>query len=370
MEISNLSLGFDERLIFSLRALYEQNGYSHYRMSKFEEYDLYARNKDFLISDSVITFTDMDGRLLALKPDVTLSIIKNLSDSDNYCAKLYYNENVYRVAGGNRSFKEIMQTGLECFGNIDSYSLCEVVTLAAESLRLVSSDSVLDLSNLDLISEILDSLALGEQERKEFLRLTGEKNTHELRALLSGAGVAEDKANRIIEAVSTYGSADTVIPKIRELLYGIADLKPLELLCEIIDGLNENIRKMVNIDFSVVDNMKYYNGIVFKGFVNGVPTAVLSGGQYNRLMKRLGRNFDAVGFAVYHDTLDRLYDEQSEFDADALLLYKDCSLSAIREAVNDLKAKYESVRVQNSMPENAKFRRVFLLEENILKELN
>ncbi|MCE2604206.1 ATP phosphoribosyltransferase regulatory subunit, partial [Pseudomonas aeruginosa] len=60
-----------------LRGLYEQYGYKKYKMSKFEEYSLYVENKDFLASDKVITFTDLDGRLLALKPDVTLSIIKN-----------------------------------------------------------------------------------------------------------------------------------------------------------------------------------------------------------------------------------------------------------------------------------------------------
>ena len=74
------TLSFGEKMTFSLRSLYEQYGYARYKMSKFEEYDLYARNKDFLISDSVITFTDTNGRLMALKPDVTLSIVKNSKD--------------------------------------------------------------------------------------------------------------------------------------------------------------------------------------------------------------------------------------------------------------------------------------------------
>ncbi len=63
----------------SLRALYSKFGYRPYRMSKFEEYDLYAGNRSFLPSGGVITFTDTNGRLMALKPDVTLSIAKNLA---------------------------------------------------------------------------------------------------------------------------------------------------------------------------------------------------------------------------------------------------------------------------------------------------
>ena len=88
----------EERAAITLRTLYSKYGYQPYKMSKFEEYDLYARNKDFLVSDSVITFTDTTGKLMALKPDVTLSIIKNYQDEPGVTQRVYYNENVYRVS--------------------------------------------------------------------------------------------------------------------------------------------------------------------------------------------------------------------------------------------------------------------------------
>ena len=79
--MTNRSLLPNEAITFALRSLYDRYGYSRYKMNKFEEYDLYARNKDFLICESVITFTDLDGKLMALKPDVTLSIVKNTKDA-------------------------------------------------------------------------------------------------------------------------------------------------------------------------------------------------------------------------------------------------------------------------------------------------
>ena len=81
MIIETDNLKYDEQAVFLLRSLYSKYGYKQYKMRKFEEYDLYVRNKDFLISDSVITFTDTNGKLMALKPDVTLSIIKNTADN-------------------------------------------------------------------------------------------------------------------------------------------------------------------------------------------------------------------------------------------------------------------------------------------------
>ncbi|MBQ7333329.1 MAG: ATP phosphoribosyltransferase regulatory subunit [Clostridia bacterium] len=112
--MENFILKNEERAVFALRSLYRQYGYLPYKMSKFEEYDLYVRNKDFLVSDSVITFNDTNGRLLALKPDVTLSIIKNSVTDNSYKQKLYYNENVYRISESTHQYKEIMQTGIEC----------------------------------------------------------------------------------------------------------------------------------------------------------------------------------------------------------------------------------------------------------------
>ena len=73
-------LSREEYLSFELRALYNKYGYKLYKMSKFEAYDLYARNKEFLSGENMITFTDNKGTLLALKPDVALSIIEGMPE--------------------------------------------------------------------------------------------------------------------------------------------------------------------------------------------------------------------------------------------------------------------------------------------------
>ena len=134
-----------------LNQLYEEYGYRKFRMSKFEDYDLYAQNKDFLKKGHIITFTDGDGSLKALKPDITLSIMKNNSGDSE---KVYYNENVYRETGG--TFREILQVGVESVGQIDPYAEAEVIVLAAKSLRTISEDYVLDLSDVSFVGGLLE----------------------------------------------------------------------------------------------------------------------------------------------------------------------------------------------------------------------
>ena len=100
MELDLNVLRPQERASLQLRLLYEQEGFRKYHMGRFEEYGLYQENRRFLSSEQVITFTDLDGRLLALKPDVTLSIAKNAQVGPGGCGRYYYQENVYRPQPG------------------------------------------------------------------------------------------------------------------------------------------------------------------------------------------------------------------------------------------------------------------------------
>ena len=186
----DLVLRDDERAIFSLRALYGKYGYTQYKMSKFEEYDLYALNKQFLVSDNIITFTDTDGKLMALKPDVTLSIIKNGKDNLTGVQKVFYNENVYRVSKGTKTFKEIMQAGLECFGEVDNYLITEVIMLAIKSLQTISNQYVLDISSLDFINAIFEKLNISQSTKKKIVNALSQKNANAIDLL-----VKEEKIN-------------------------------------------------------------------------------------------------------------------------------------------------------------------------------
>ena len=344
----------EEEAVFALRALYEGYGYAPYKMSKFEEYDLYVRNKEFLISDGVITFTDTDGKLMALKPDVTLSIIKNSRDEAGCVQKVYYNENVYRVSEDAHCFKEILQTGLECMGDIDDGCVYEVLRLAAESLRCIAPKAVLDVSHLGVVDALLTGVSA--EGRRAVCHCMGEKNAHELAKVCADYGVSEDTAATLLKLVGLYGTPDKVIPTLREML---GDTEAVAQLARLTDALKKEYGDLLRIDFSVIDEGSYYNGIVFRGFAAGVPDSVLSGGQYDRLMRQMGRRGGAVGFAVYLDRLGRMPEAAREYDVDTLLLYDEgCDLTALYAAAATLR-KEGSVMLQKEIPAKLTYRQVY-----------
>jgi ATP phosphoribosyltransferase regulatory subunit len=132
----------------------------------------------------------------------------------------------------------------------------------------------------------------------------------------------------------------------------------------------EGFGDMINLDFSVVNKTDYYNGIVFKGFVEGVPSGILSGGQYDRLMEKMGCRAAAIGFAVYLDALQGILSEKKEFDVDAVLLYSDIdSVSHVEKAVKALRKEYEIVVCQKEVPKKLRYRKLFELCDSGVKSV-
>ena len=292
----------DERAVFTLRQLYTQNGYKYYKMSKFEEYDLYSKNKDFLVGEGVITFNDTDGSLLALKPDVTLSIIKN-SREENKTERYYYNENVYRISETSHTYKEIMQTGLECIGNVGEKEVCEVVSLALKSLEALSSSFVLDISHQGFVDAVLSQYDIAD--KKAVLTAINEKNSDALRSLC--------KTEDLIPLTFAFESTEDAL-KTAEKLAGNDEAKKalseLKAICDYAKDLG--YEKSINIDFSLSNSTGYYSGVILRGYIEGIAERVLSGGQYDTLMKKMNRNAGAVGFAVYLDTLERFEEVKAD----------------------------------------------------------
>ncbi|MBQ9762106.1 MAG: ATP phosphoribosyltransferase regulatory subunit [Oscillospiraceae bacterium] len=348
-----------ERVAQSLRTLYSRYGYRHYKMSKFEEYDLYAKNKDFLVSDNVITFTDLGGKLMALKPDVTLSIVKNSKELPGV-QKLYYNENVYRVTKGAHGFREIQQMGLECLGTVDSYCISEVLELAAQSLRSISDETILDISHLGLLAELMNSIGIPADQKGTLVKFISEKNIHELTALCQNAAISPENTALLRELVCTGGAPAQVLPKLESLLAGKVSPTTLAQFTDVIQSLaDSDMAQMLRIDFSVVDDIHYYNGFVFKGFVNGLPGSVLSGGQYDKLMKKMKRTDKAIGFAVYMDMLERLEAPGEEWDVDVVLLYDNTTpLPSLRQQVNALTTAGNRVTVQQTIPTDLRYKEI------------
>ncbi len=350
--------------ILNLRHLYEQFGYVHYKMKKFEEYDLYVANKDFLASDNIITFTDNDCMVLALKPDVILSINKNYQNLSDGVERVYYNENIYRTAKSTKTYREIMQMGLECIGDLDIYNICEVLVLAARSLAALSDNYILDLSHMGIIRGLLEDLTLDPKYESELVTLLREKNCHGIRSLGNELDLPSEQVEAIIALASAYGSMDQVLSTIKAISVNTTmkeAVTQLECICKLLTAQGFS---NIHLDFSIVNDMSYYNGVMFRGYIDGIPSGVLSGGQYDELTEKMGKQAGAIGFAINMDMINSYDVTTEDYDTDILLLYEATQdpLQLI-EAVSKLTDCGYKVQAQRRMPEKLKYKKLMKLTD-------
>ncbi len=354
----------EELAVFRLRELYSGFGYSQFKMSKFEEYDLYVRNKDFLISDRIITFTDTNGKLLALKPDVTLSIINNYSGSSDKIQKMYYSENVYRVSGTNGRFKEIMQTGLECLGCIGIYEISEVVYLAMKSLELIDENFNLELAHASLLTELLSDAGISADKLQSVLDAVSSKSSGLISELYSDGKLNENQHKLINALIVNYGTAAECTAAIEPFVQSEICRRYFNEFITVLNSVsNDSANGRLTVNFSLASFAGYYSGTVFKGYISGIPVSVLSGGQYDKLMKKFGEEAGAVGFAVYLDSFERFKITAAEYDVDTVVIVSEKeNPGKVFAFVEKLKDECESVYVCNEIPVNLKYRRVIEME--------
>lgn len=294
-----------ERCTLRLRALYEAAGYRKFRCARFEEYALYQQNQNFLPDSQVITFTDLDGKLRAIRPDVTLSIAKNAQPAPGACQKYYYIEQVCRPSRESHTFAEISQMGLECIGAVSPAEQAEVVRLAAESLDELGPRAVLELGHMGYLTGLLDHLGVPAGARPQLLTLLRDKNAHELRAAAAAAGLDEAGAEALAGLLGLHGPFGMVLAAARTRPGNEAMRLALDELQALQNELGEAGRG-AQLDLSLAGDMEYYNGLVFSGYLAGAPRAVLKGGRYDLLARRFTPGACALGFALYLNELERL----------------------------------------------------------------
>ena len=344
-----------------LNRLFESFGYQKFKMSKFEEYDLYASNKDFLTSSQLITFTDLDGSLLALKPDITLSIIR----STNSPRKVYYNENVYRPK--DHHYREIPQAGVECIGTIDSYLEAEVIALAAKSLEKIDKDYILRISDVGFLKSYLSACGVEEKYQTFIVDAMDRKNADYIRSLAAKGTLNKSTENVLVRLADLYMPLSKGVKEVRKLIDAPECVKMLDHLQEIAGVLSGfGIQDRIYLDFSLANSMDYYNGLIFQGALAGIPFTVLSGGRYDRLPEKMGKPFGAVGFAVYMDIVENRRHSRKNFDGDILIVYRDSdrpsAVSKVVEALRRQGSIVSAVSEENAADEN-RWRSVMTLKE-------
>ena len=283
---------------------YARYGYNQIDTPVLEYGDLYSAGAGKVNMHKLFKLTDYDGSLLVLRPDMTMPISRIVSTKipeGKY--KFCYRGKMFRFSQGVGT-REFSQVGIELMGASGIAYDAEVVSLAIASLLEVGLEEfIIDIGHVGFFKGLLQSLDLAEDERKELAELVESKNSIGEQLFAKKVGLAKDQQERILKMPMLFGG-DEVFAEARkycvndEMKNAVETLEKLDTILK-----QQGYDKYVSYDLSLVGEMSYYSGIVFKGMCEQVGSSILSGGRYDHLCDSFDRDIPSVGFAIGSDML-------------------------------------------------------------------
>lgn len=295
----------------ALTSAFREDGYRQIMTPTFEYYDLFADDTVFSDTDDIYKLTDKSGKLMVLRPDATIPIARmaatHYKEGDGGL-KLMYVTNVFRSAdfraGEKREFK---QAGIEYFGSDAAAADVSVIGTAIAALRrIVGDDMKAEIGDAGYFNGLLEALRQypGFEERSvqtELRELTECKNIPGLNQFAEEHAVPEKIREALLALPFLYGEPEAVLTRAEELSLNDTMTAAVENVRRICSGIAE--AGCVSVDMGLINKLEYYSGMIFKVYLKRTGVIVGSGGRYDKLMKKFGRDIPAAGFGLNVDTL-------------------------------------------------------------------
>ncbi|OZU88997.1 ATP phosphoribosyltransferase regulatory subunit [Virgibacillus indicus] len=318
-----------EKLLAKLKKRFTTYGYKQIRTSTFEYYDMYSTVKGTVNKDDMIKVIDSSGKVLVLRPDVTIPITRMAAVSKQDSLRLFYVLDIFRQSIEQADTKENTQAGIEYFGENTSENNAEVLMLAIHTLKdLKLPNFKIEIGHAGFFKALIAEASLSQTEMDQLLALIQSKNIAEIELFLSELSINNDVKRAIQSIPMLYGNPTDVIRQAEEIILNEEMQLLLENLREVYEVLkNYGAEDSIVFNLGLINHMNYYSGIIFQGFADSVGKPVLMGGRYDNLGKQYGAAVPAIGFAFDVDLLLHALTRQEAFpdqapSADMIIYYE------------------------------------------------
>ncbi|BCZ47646.1 ATP phosphoribosyltransferase regulatory subunit [Clostridium gelidum] len=283
--------------------IFEKWGYKEVITPTLEFYETFNYNSQTLREEDMYKFFDNRGRILVLRPDMTIPIARvvetKLKDAE-LPIKLRYTSNVFRVhesLGGKRN--EYTDCGVELIGIEDKKSDLEVLVLALEALKKLGlNDFKLEIGNIGFFNGAFKNLEIDQKHIEVIAQFIEDKNLKNLEDYIDALDIKEEYKKFFNKLPWMFGDKN-ILEEAKKLAFNNEvkeNLEYLEVLYSQLEalGYGEN----VTFDLGMVPRLNYYTGMIFRGYGEGVGNTLLRGGRYDRLIKSSNNYVPAIGFSI------------------------------------------------------------------------
>lgn len=297
-----LEYSHKETIENKILSCFNDSGYKMVETPILEYIDVFSVGSIGFEVEEMFKLSDSKGSLLVLRPDITMPIARMAATklkSEDYL-KLCYCGNVFHLKGEkNEGYKQVTQIGIELLGD-DSYNAdAECLVLAINSLRLAGlSDFKIEIGQTQFFKGLMKEAGFDDEDCEQMRRYVEMKDMLSMEMMLKEKNVELSLRNDILELPALYGGKE-ILETARKYSKNKLCKKAVENIEKVLKIVEKaGLIDYVSIDFSIVQSVHYYTGIVFKGICHNLGYPLLTGGRYDNLIKNYGKDMPAVGFAM------------------------------------------------------------------------
>jgi ATP phosphoribosyltransferase regulatory subunit len=289
-------------------SVFEGWNYEEVITPSVDYYDLFEQGMGQREAQRGFRFTDNDGRLLALRPDVTSSVARmaaTLLSERPRPLRFCYAAPVFRQQAQSPAEwrRENTQLGCELIGAGGKPADLEILRLAAEILSRLNLQTryCITINNVEIFNGVAAQMNLTPEAREQFRSLIDTRAAAELQQFLQDYDSREGHA---FSQPTQLTGTRMVIQTARHLITNARSVAALDSLDELWTEIESlGLQNSFEIDLGNVSSLDYYTGLSLKVFVHGAGTSVGRGGRYDGLTGSFGRAEPAVGFVLNLDAL-------------------------------------------------------------------
>ena len=293
-----------------IHAIFERYGYRDIQTPVVEYLEVFDKERGSISPLDMYKFVDRDGEMLSLRPDMTPALARMASlyfqDEDLPCRVTATGSTFRYNSRYSAKQRELSQTGIEFFGDESFYSDAEVLAVAIESLKAAGlTDFKIAVGHARITAKVLELLRGTDQEREELVSCLHSKNFAAMEQMVEEMSLSRPLRD-LMEILADSGDIQ-LIRRVRVLCKAEGETELASYFARL-----EEVHQLLSAygldaylvyDLSMTAELGYYTGIVFKGYAYGSGDYIVDGGRYDDLMKQFQRDWPAVGFGIYQDSL-------------------------------------------------------------------
>jgi len=278
-----------------MREVARRWGYREVCTPEFEDLELFTMRSGEGIIEEMYVFEDKGGRKLALRPEITASVIRMYINEAKVAPKPLrwcYFADCFRYERPQKGrYRQFWQFGVELIGADTALADAEAIMLAADMLNATGITYELKVGHLSFMKNLLEDL--GPSAQRRVMAHLDKKDFDGLKITLESLE-KPDLGNSLISLAECRDLAEAF-----EIAGTIPEKERIHQTINTLDAAGVDY----SLNFGIARGLDYYTGMVFEGFAQnlGAENQILGGGAYRLAHLFGGDDVASCGFAIGFD---------------------------------------------------------------------